>query len=92
MADKREIRIPSADWKTKEEKIDGQTEEIEGTFVQRADKVFKITGDSSVEGFEEYRDTFFDQVFDLSKLDETGATVASLEKTESNTNAAGVTE
>lgn len=84
--------IPSADWKTKEEKIDGQTEEIEGTFVQRADKVFKITGDSSVEGFEEYKDTFFVEVFDLSKLDETGATAASLEKTESNTDAAGVTE
>ncbi|MCY7869627.1 hypothetical protein MOB43_10110 [Bacillus spizizenii] len=73
--------IPSTNYKTKEDKADAQTEEIEGTFVQRADKVFKITGDSSVEGFEEYRDTFFNEVFDVSRLDETG-TSSTLEKTD----------
>ncbi|MGG3067181.1 major tail protein [Bacillus glycinifermentans] len=73
--------IPGTDWKTKEDKTDFQTEEIEGTFVQRSDKVFKITGDSSVEGYEEYRDTFFDEVFDVSKLDSSSTVTASTSTT-----------
>ncbi|MGG0156669.1 major tail protein [Bacillus velezensis] len=89
---KGRFAIPSASWKTKEDKIDPQTEEIEGTFVQRNDKVFKITGDSSVEGFEEFRDTFFDEVFDLSRLEE-GKTEASpspsLSKTDSTKTTGG---
>ncbi|MEC2287291.1 major tail protein [Bacillus velezensis] len=66
---KGRFSIPSTDWKTKEDKPDPQKETIDGTFVQRSDKVFKITGDSSVEGYEKYRDTFFKEVFDVKQLD-----------------------
>ncbi|MEC0497244.1 MULTISPECIES: major tail protein [Bacillus] len=66
--------LPSEDRKTSEDKVDFQTDEIEGTFIQRSDKVFKIVGDSGVAGFEEFESTFFDQVFDVKKLEESGST------------------
>lgn len=81
--------IPGIDWKTAEDKTDFQTEEIEGTFIQRSDKVFKITGDSSVEGYEEYRDTFFDEVFDVSKLDSSSTATASTTTTTKTSTSGG---
>ncbi|MEC5258484.1 MULTISPECIES: major tail protein [Bacillus] len=66
--------LPTEDRKTAEDKIDFQTDEIEGTFIQRSDKIFKIVGDSGIPGFEEFESTFFDQVFDVTKLADTGTT------------------
>ncbi|WP_430489885.1 phage tail protein [Bacillus amyloliquefaciens] len=66
--------MPSEDRKTAEDKVDFQTDEIEGTFIQRSDKYFKISGDSSDPRFEEFDSTFFDQVFDVKKLEEESGT------------------
>ncbi|KAA6447589.1 major tail protein [Bacillus swezeyi] len=85
---KGRFSIPSIDWKTKEEKPEAQKESIEGTFVQRSDKVFKITGDSSVQGYEKYRNTFFDEVFDISKLD-SSSTVTTSKTTTTKTSTSG---
>ncbi|QDZ93858.1 major tail protein [Bacillus altitudinis] len=86
---KGRFSIPSTDWKTKEDKPEAQKESIEGTFVQRSDKVFKITGDSSVKGYEKYREKFFDQVFDITQLEETsGGTSSKVDTTKSSGGAA----
>lgn len=69
---KGRFSIPSDEWNTKEDSPEFQPQEIEGTFIRRNfDRVFKIVGDTDEEEFKPYADTFFDDVFDLSQLEDT---------------------
>ncbi|MFE6232543.1 major tail protein [Bacillus subtilis] len=69
---KGKFTVPSDEWKTGNDKAEFQEVDIEGTFVNRKhDKVFKIVGDTDDAEFaSQYAPTFFDQVFDVEKLDE----------------------
>lgn len=68
---KGKFSMPSDEWNTKADSPEFQNQEIEGTFIRREfDKVFKITADTEAEGFEQYEDTFFKEVFDTSVLDD----------------------
>lgn len=68
---KGRFSVPGDNWNTKTNSPEFNNQEITGTFIRRKfDKVYKIVGDTEQEEFAEFKDTFFDDVFDLSKLDD----------------------
>ncbi|MDV2683802.1 hypothetical protein RYX56_05695 [Alkalihalophilus lindianensis] len=69
---KGRFSIPSNELNTKTQQPNFQDASITGTFIRRDyDEVFKITGDTDAEEFADFKDLFFEEVFDLSLLNTT---------------------
>ncbi|UOQ93415.1 phage tail protein [Halobacillus shinanisalinarum] len=67
---KGRFATPSDEWNTKADSPEFSNQEITATFIRRDfDEAFKITGDEEVTEFDQYKGTFFDQVFDPAQLD-----------------------